>query len=108
MSAVACVRRLHLLQVVRLQFDWAIGKQLNKQFKIGLVGYGMIQVTDDSGDGAVLGRFRSEVFSVGAAASYNFMLGKQPMALSARYYHEFGVKNTFEGSAFFVGLSTKL
>jgi hypothetical protein len=91
-----------------VQFDWAIGKQLSKQFKIGLVGYGMIQVTDDSGDGAVLGRFRSEVFSVGAAASYNFMLGKQPMALSARYYHEFGVKNTFEGSAFFVGLSTKL
>jgi hypothetical protein len=91
-----------------VQFDWAIGKQLNKQFKIGLVGYGMIQVTDDSGDGAVLGRFRSEVFSVGGAASYNFMLGKQPMALSARYYHEFGVKNTFEGSAFFVGLSTKL
>lgn len=91
-----------------LQFDVAIGKQLDRAWKVGVAGYGVIQTTDDSGTGARFGAFHTEVFGIGPVVNYGFLLGKQPLSLSVRYYHEFGARNTFEGDSLYLGLSTKL
>lgn len=91
-----------------LQFDAAIGKQLDPTLKIGLAGYAVIQTTGDSGGGASFGAFKNQIYGIGPAVSYGFKLGKQPLSLGLRYYQEFGARNTFEGQSVYISLSTKI
>ena len=77
--------------------DFAIQQHFSKAFAVGLVGYHFEQVTGDSGVGAVLGPFKGRVTALGPNVNFNFLLGKLPVATSLRWYHEFNVKNRFEG-----------
>ena len=56
-------------------------------------------MTGDSGAGATLGAFKGEVTGVGPSMTYNFALGKLPVATTARWYHEFDVENRLKGDA---------
>lgn len=75
---------------------------------VGVASYGMIQVTGDSGRGARLGSFESQVYGVGPIVSYTLGAGTPtPLTLLAKWYTEFDAKNTFEGNAFDVAASFK-
>ncbi len=75
----------------------ALMQHFSKAFAIGVTGYYYQQVTGDSGAGAVLGAFKGEVTALGPSMTYNFALGKLPVATTFRWFHEFDVENRLEG-----------
>lgn len=79
-----------------LHLDGAVTKAFG-EWRLGAVGYAMIQTTGDSGAGAKLGSFKSEVYGAGPFVSYDAKLGERPVTLLLKWYHEFGATNTFEG-----------
>lgn len=70
---------------------------LSKQLFIGLVGYAYQQVTDDFGQPAVLGGFRSRVFGIGPQIGYIFPLADKQAFLGFRGYGEFAAENRPSG-----------
>ena len=87
--------------------DWAVGKQLNPTWKIGVVGYLMKQVTADSGAGATLGPDKSSVWALGPAGTYSFELNDMPLSVLAKWTHEFAASNTFRGNTASAAISFK-
>ena len=57
---------------IDFHFDWGVSKFLSKEVFVGFVGYAYQQVTDDFGQPAVLGGFRSRVLGVGPQVGYVF------------------------------------
>ncbi len=78
-------------------FDFAVGKALSPQFKLGLVGYYAQQLTADSGTGAILGARKLRIGGVGPGVTYSFMLNEVAVNLVAKYYREFDAQNTTQG-----------
>ena len=64
---------------------------------VGLVGYAYRQLSGDSGPGARLGPFESQVFGAGPQAGYGFVLGRTRVDLNVRAYKEFDARNRPEG-----------
>ena len=91
-----------------VHLDLAIGQNLSKQFKVGVVGYAVVQVTGDSGSGAVLGSFESDVYAAGLAAEYDSKIGSKDVSMQLRWYREFDAKNHLEGNAVYLTASLQL
>jgi len=75
---------------------------------VGAVTYAMIQTTGDSGAGARFGDFKSEVYGAGPIVTYT--IGSNPvtaLTLIAKWYHEFGARNTLEGDTVVASASFK-
>ena len=79
--------------------DVAVGKSFSPQFKLGVVGFYVQQVTADSGAGAILGDRKVRVAGLGPAATFSFTLNNVPMSLVAKYHREFSAQNTTQGDA---------
>ena len=77
--------------------DWAASQFLNEQWHVGLVGYAYRQLTGDSGAGATLGDFKSQVTAVGPQAGYFFMVGDKKWYANLKGFYEFDAKNRPEG-----------
>ena len=77
--------------------DWGASQFLSEQWHVGLVGYFYYQITGDSGDGAVLGDFKSSVNAIGPQVGYLFKMGGKDAYLNLKGYWEFGAKNRPEG-----------
>lgn len=75
---------------------------------LGVGGYHYQQLTADSGTGAVLGDFEGRVSAIGPIASYTFMVGRAPVQLSARWFHEFSAENRARGDNVMFGFSMPL
>jgi hypothetical protein len=88
--------------------DVALGQNLTKQFKVGIAGYAVVQVTDDSGSGATLGAFKSNVYGAGPALFYSAKIGSSDVSLQLRWYREFDAKNHLEGNAVYLTGALKL
>lgn len=82
-----------------VHLDFAVGKMLSSQFKLGVVGYYAQQVTADSGIGAILGDRKLRVAGLGPGVTYTFVVNGMPMNLVAKYYREFDAQNTTQGDA---------
>ena len=76
-----------------LHFDWGVSHFLSKQVFVGLVGYAYQQVTDDSGQPAILGGFRSRVLGAGPQLGYMFPIGSNQAFLGLKGYGEFAADN---------------
>jgi hypothetical protein len=63
----------------------------------GVGGYFFQQVTNDHGSGDQFGAFRGRVAAVGALLSYALKAGAQEVDFSARWFHEFAVRNRVRG-----------
>jgi len=87
--------------------DFAIGKMLSQQFKLGMVGYYAQQIQGDSGTGALAGDRKLRVVGVGPGVSYDFAMNSMPVTLVAKYYHEFDAQNTTQGDAGTLSLRVK-
>ena len=77
--------------------DWGASQFLSEQWHVGLVGYFYYQITGDSGDGAVLGDFKSRVNAIGPQVGYLFKMGEKQAYLNLKGYWEFGADNRPEG-----------
>jgi hypothetical protein len=90
-----------------VHFEAAVAQHFPSGLALGLAGYGVWQVTGDSGTGAVLGDFKGRAIGLGPMASYNFDVADYKFSASARYYHEFAVAKRFEGDTSFLQVSFK-
>jgi hypothetical protein len=75
-----------------------------KRFKCGL-GIGFVeswiqQVNDDGGAPAVLNGFVGRAFGIGPIATYSTKLGKSHLDFSARWIHDFDVRDRVAGDGF--------
>jgi hypothetical protein len=89
-----------------LNLEGAIVKNFGR-LGVGAVGYAMIQTTGDSGSGARLGSFESQVFGAGPMLSYTLGDPRNPLTFLVKYYQEFDAKNTFEGHTFDLAFTAK-
>lgn len=88
-------------------FDFAVGKMLSPQFKLGVVGYFTQQVTADSGAGAIFGNRKLRVAGAGPGATFTFFVNAVTVNLVAKYYREFDAQNTTQGDAGTLSLRVK-
>jgi hypothetical protein len=79
----------HYTNGVNAHLDWATSQTLAEHFLLGLVGYGYVQLTADTGAGAVLGAFKSRVLAVGPQAALLLPVGSQTWSLSLKRYWEY-------------------
>ncbi len=77
--------------------DWGASQFLSEQVHIGLVGYFYYQLTRDSGSGAKLGDFKSQVNGIGPQLGYFFKMGGNDAYFNLKGYWEFGARNRPEG-----------
>jgi len=82
---------------IDFHFDGGVSQFLSKQVFVGLVGYAYQQVTDDVGQPAVLGGFRSRVIGVGPQIGYIFPIGSSQAFLGLKGYGEFDAANRPSG-----------
>jgi hypothetical protein len=82
---------------IDFHFDWGAAHFLTKQLFVGLAGYAYQEITDDSGQNPILGRFRSRAFGVGPQIGYNFPMGHMQGFLGLRGYGEFDTANRAHG-----------
>lgn len=85
-------------------FDYAAGKMLTQNFKLGIVGYYMQQTTADSGSGATAGERMVRVVGLGPGATFTVKINERPIVLVAKYYREFDAQNTTQGDAGFLSV----
>jgi len=78
---------------VSSHLDWAASQFFSETLHVGLVGYFYYQLTGDSGDGAVLGDFKSQVVGLGPQVGWFFAVGKQKWYANLKGYGEFDAKN---------------
>ena len=88
--------------------DLALGQYLNPVFKVGVVGYAVVQVTGDSGSGAILGPFKSDIYAAGAALEYDPKMGGRDVSWQVRWYREFDARNHLAGNAVYLTTDLKL
>ena len=88
--------------------DLALGHNLTRAFKIGAGAYAIVQVTGDSGSGARLGPFKSDIYGAGPAFDYTRTLGSIEFDVQLRGYREFGAQNHLTGTAAYLTVAFKL
>lgn len=88
--------------------DLGASQFLSEQVHVGLVGYLYYQVTGDSGSGAKLGDFKSQVNGIGPQVGYLFKMGEKDAYLNLKGYWEFGARNRPEGWNSWLTLSIPL
>ena len=82
---------------IDFHFDWGVSHFLSKQVFVGFVGYAYQQITDDFGQPAVLGGFRSRVLGIGPQLCYIFPVGDMQGLLGLKGYGEFDAANRPSG-----------
>jgi hypothetical protein len=88
--------------------DLAASQFVSEQMHIGLVGYIYYQLTDDSGTGAVLNDFESQVIGLGPQLGYFFNMGKKQAYLNVKGFWEVDAKSRPEGWNAWVTLALPL
>jgi hypothetical protein len=82
---------------IDFHFDWGVSQFLSKQVFVGFVGYAYQQITDDFGQPAVLGGFRSRVAGIGPQLGYIFKIGDNQAFVGLKGYGEFDAANRPSG-----------
>jgi hypothetical protein len=82
---------------IDFHFDWGVSQFLSKHVFVGFVGYAYQQITDDFGQPAILGGFRSRVLGIGPQIGYIFTIGDNHAFLGLKGYGEFDAANRASG-----------
>lgn len=88
--------------------DWSASQFLSQNWQVGIAGYVYHQLTADSGSGARLGAFKSQVAAIGPQIGYLFNIGKKQAYVNLRAYKEFWAQNRVEGYATIATISIPL
>ncbi len=73
---------------------------------VGVHGFYHLQITGDSGTGAILGDFKAESAGVGPAILWMAQIGDRAVSFSMKWIHEFHAENRPEGDNFYFSVST--
>lgn len=76
--------------------DYTANQFLSETFAIGLRGYWYKQITDDSGDGALLGDFRSEAYGLGPGFLWTPKFAGGRLSILGKWMHDIDADNRFE------------
>lgn len=87
----------HYQNGIDAHVDWSASHFTSPQTHFGVVGYFFHQLTGDTGSGAVLGDFKSQVSAVGPQAGHFFKVGKQLWYTNLKGYYEFDAENRAKG-----------
>jgi len=77
--------------------EWGVSQFLSETNNVGAAGYFYYQLTGDTGDGAVLGDFKSQVIGAGPQLSHFFVVGGNKWVGQAKAYWEFDARNRAAG-----------
>lgn len=75
---------------------------------LGAIGYYHQQISDDSGEGAMLGAFRGRTAALGLTASHALKWGDKPIQARLKVLREFNTQNRVKGTALYLTLSLPL
>lgn len=87
--------------------DYAVGRMLTPQLKIGAVGYYAQQLGADSGAGATLGSRKLRIAGIGPGVTFTFVVNDMIVNMVAKYYREFDAQNTSQGDSGTLSLRVK-
>jgi len=76
--------------------DLTLNQFLSPGFALGLRGYYYQQISGDSGDGALLGDYKSESVGAGPAFVWIPKFGAGQLTVLGKWIHDFSAKNTFD------------
>jgi hypothetical protein len=82
---------------VDLHLDWGASQFLTQQLQVGLVGYGLQQVSCDSGTGSLLGCNETRVFGIGPQLGFIIPMGSFQGYINFKGYKEFAAENRAAG-----------
>ena len=82
--------------------DLGLSQFLSADAHIGAVGYVYYQLSGDTGDGAVLGDFKSKVYGAGPQVGYIFPIGGRKVYTNVKAFWEWGAEHRVEGSNFWL------
>jgi hypothetical protein len=68
----------------------------------------VVQITADSGSGATLGSFESDIYALGAILGYSAKVGQSDVDLQLRWYREFDAKNHLVGNAIYLTAALRI
>jgi hypothetical protein len=88
--------------------DWSLSQFVSQNWQVGIAGYVYYQLTGDSGSGARMGAFKSQVTAIGPQVGYLFNIGKKQAYINLRAYKEFWAQNRVEGYAMISTISIPL
>ena len=88
--------------------DWSLSQFVSQNWQVGIAGYVYYHLTADSGSGARLGAFKSQVAAIGPQVGYLFNIGKKQAYINLRAYKEFWAQNRVEGYAMISTISIPL
>ncbi len=91
-----------------VHLDFSASMALDQNWRVGLAGYGLKQLTADSGDGALLGDFEGQVLGLGPQVVYNAKVNENPISFGMRYFKEFSVENRNKGETLFLMFTAKI
>ncbi|MEP6390264.1 MAG: transporter [Halioglobus sp.] len=91
-----------------IHVDIAINRYLTESLALGIHGFHQKQITGDSGDGAVLGDFKAEVYGVGPALLWSTQIADKPVSVIAKWLHDFDADRRLEGDHFIVSFAIGL
>jgi hypothetical protein len=80
--------------------DYMFNKFFTPLFGIGVHGSYYRQFTGDSGTGAALGSFKGEASSIGPAILFRPVVSGKQTYFSAKWLHEYDVRNRFQGDLY--------
>jgi hypothetical protein len=88
----------HYRNGVDSHIDWAVSQFLSEKVHVGVAGYVYYQLSGDSGSGAILGPFKSRIYSAGPEVGYFFPASKSAKGyIQFKTYWEWGAENRPEG-----------
>lgn len=96
----------HYKNGVEGHLDWSAAQFLTENYFIGPSGYIFKQITGDSGAGALLGDFKSQIFGMGPQLGCFFKMGEQKWYINLKVMDEFGAKNRPSGWNGWLSLTT--
>jgi len=88
-----------------MHFDWGASRFLTEQLNAGIAGYVYREIGCDSGAGARLGCFQSQVAGIGPQIGFSFPVGGLDGYINLRAYKEFSAENRPQGWNAWVTLS---
>jgi hypothetical protein len=76
-----------------VHFEEGLSKHFDNGFRLGVISYQYVQVSDDSGQGAKLGPFRTRAVAVGPSVGYTTIVGGHLIIFTIQATHEVAARN---------------
>jgi hypothetical protein len=88
-----------------IHVDYMVNQFLSESWAVGIHGFYLEQITGDSGDGAMLGDFKSEAAGIGPAILWTPKKFGQKVNFIAKWLHEYHAERRLKGDHLFFSIA---